>query len=493
MAREPETAARSNFYKTPSGDAMTTPLVPLTIFGWIPFSLLLVASRIPIRKAIIFIFIAAWLFLPVAAFAFSGIPDLTKSTVVSYSVILAVLIFDTQRLLAFRPGWWDLPAVMLCVSALPTSIVNGLGVYDGLSITLANILTWGVPYFTGRLYLGSLQGLRQLAIGIFLGGLAYVPLCLFEVRLSPQLHRIVYGYFPHSFAQTIRYSGWRPQVFMQHGLELGLWMFAATLIGLWLWRSGGPKELKGVPLALLVPILIVTFVLAKSTGAWGLCLLGLMVLVAGTILRSSLPVYLTIGAIAFHLITNTMGTPPHTTAVVEFLRTTPLPVDRIESLKFRFDNEALLTEHAKERWLLGWGGYDRNRVYFDNGKPVVTDSLMIIYFGTRGIVGLFSFYVFLLLPVVGLVWRKCPGRTWARPDCAPAVAIAIVILMYAVDCLLNAMINPVYILATGSLAGYAFSKERAPRRRRLPVARQLRYRQAPARQLSATAGGQGGR
>ena len=57
-----------------------------------------------------------------------------------------------------------------------------------------------------------------------LGGLIYVPLCLFEVRMSPQLHNMVYGFAQHSFGQTVRGGGWRPMVFMQHGLAVGLFM-----------------------------------------------------------------------------------------------------------------------------------------------------------------------------------------------------------------------------------------------------------------------------
>ncbi len=471
---------------------MATPLVPLAIYGWIPFSLMLVASRFDIRKAMIFIFIAAWLFLPIAAFGIPGFPDLTKQSVVSYSALLAVLIFDSKRLVSFRPGWWDLPVLILCASTIATSVNNGLGLYDGLSTCVRSIFDWGAPYFIGRLYLGSFEGLRQLAVGIFIGGLAYAPLCLLEVRLSPQLHLWVYGYFPHSFAQTKRFGGWRPQVFMQHGLQVGLWMFAATLVGIWLWYAGGFRQLRGLPkffstpiqlvssavagvfggrtgstfMRLAVPILIVTFILVKSTGAWILCIVGLGLLFGGVMLRSSLPVYLVIGAMIFHLSVSLLTNSVHTTQLIDFLRSTPFPEARISSLEFRFDNEELLAAHARERWLLGWGSHNRNRVVNEEGHSITTtDSLWIIFFGQRGAIGLTALYATFFLPVVGII-RRCPAHTWRRPDRAPAIVLAIVLLMYAADCLVNAMLNPVYVLAAGGLSGCAFALKPAATKRR---------------------------
>jgi len=34
--------------------------------------------------------------------------------------------------------------------------INGSGVYDGLSVMLSQIVTWGLPYFIGRVYFDDL-------------------------------------------------------------------------------------------------------------------------------------------------------------------------------------------------------------------------------------------------------------------------------------------------------------------------------------------------
>jgi hypothetical protein len=68
----------------------------------------------------------------------------------------------------------------------------------------------------------------------------------------------------------------------------------------------------------------------------------------------------------------------------------------------------------------------------------------------------------MLLPVVTLFWSRYPARTWTNPQVAPAVAVAVAIVLYMLDCVMNAMINPIYIFACGGIAGLAMSPE--PRR-----------------------------
>ena len=37
---------------------------------------------------------------------------------------------------------------------------------------------------------------------LLIGGLIYIPFCLFEIKMSPQLHKWVYGYHQHAFDQN---------------------------------------------------------------------------------------------------------------------------------------------------------------------------------------------------------------------------------------------------------------------------------------------------
>ena len=58
---------------------------------------------------------------------------------------------------------------------------------------------------------------------------------LFEIRMSPQLHRWLYGYYPFGFITQMRYGGFRPSVFMENGLVCAFFamtaMVAATAFG----------------------------------------------------------------------------------------------------------------------------------------------------------------------------------------------------------------------------------------------------------------------
>jgi len=448
-----------------------TPQAQLAMLAWIPL-LLYLFIRFPVQKAVVIGFIGAWLFLPQkAGFSFVGLPDYGRLSAASYGILLATCIFDVGRFHSFKFGLLDLPMLIWCVSPLASSLSNGLGLYDGLSSTLSETVQWGFPYFLGRIYFNDSKGLRLLAMGIFLGGMVYVPLCLYEVRMSPQLHNMVYGYFPHSFLQTMRYGGFRPQVFMQHGLAVGVWMMAATLVGIWLWQAGVIKQVWGIPMKWLVPLLLITFILCKSTGAWLLCGFGLVIIFAARWLRTALPLFLLIGGIfcyQFYVATGQF-TPQQQDQLISLMAQTTTE-ERADSLKTRFDSEQLLGEKARQRIIFGWGGWGRNRVteYDWRGEPVdvaVTDSFWIITFGTKGLVGVFSITAALLLPVV-ILCRRYPAQYWFNPKVAPAVAVAVTVTLYMNDNLLNAMFNPVFPLVSGGIAGLVLqgSDMKVPRR-----------------------------
>src|SRR4051794_19272701 len=218
------------------------------LWAWIPIALLIFAFLKP-RRAVLVAYIGAWMFLPMYDIKMNGIPDLSKITVASMGVILGMLCFDLGTVLKFRPNWYDLPMLAWCVLPFVTSMKNDLGDKDGLSNVLTQVFMWGIPYFVGRCYFKDWEGVRELGVAIFVGGLIYVPLCLFEMKISPQLHKWVYGFRAHTFAQELRWGGYRPQVFMQSGLAVAMWMTSASLVGVWLWVTGALKKVWGMPMA----------------------------------------------------------------------------------------------------------------------------------------------------------------------------------------------------------------------------------------------------
>jgi len=445
-----------------SGNPFASPnlMVPLVMFGWIPFVIYLF-SRYPARRAIVISFVGAWLFLPQAVLPLPGIPDYDKIAATCYGILLATCIFDVGRFSTFRLSWIDIPMVIWCLCPVASSLSNDLGLYDGMAAALGQTVTWGVPYFLGRIYLNSLNGMRELAIGIFVGGLAYVPLCWFEMRFSPQLHRIVYGGNPGAdFSQTIRLGGYRPTVFLTHGLAVGAFMMGATLVGIWLWQTGTVKQLWSIPIEWLVGALFITFILTRSTGAYALLAGGIAVLFVAKNLRTAILAFVLIAGIAVYLYLNAASGAYVADQMAESLSKI-LPEDRVGSLVFRLNNEELLSAKARERITFGWGGYGRALLFNPDGSQrTIPDSLWINIFGQNGIVGLVSLFVAMLLPTLSLFWARYPARLWTNRRVASAAVIALMTALYMVDCLINAMVNPIYILAAGGIAGLVLKRER---------------------------------
>ena len=386
-----------------------TPLVPITLFAYVPVVLLLFALLSP-RQAVIVAMLAGFLFLPEAGYEFRGLPAYTKISAISVGPILGVALFDWHRIASFRPRLLDLPMAVWCLCPLFSSLSNGLGIYDGLSGVLTQMFRWGIPFFLGRLYLSDLQGLRYLAVGVLIGGLLYVPLCLYEFRMSPQLNSMLYGFRPrHRFPQ-MRFGGYRPSVFLETGLTLGLWMGMSSLIGVWLWVCGAARRLLGMPMAVLIPVLLITTVLCRSAGAMALLLLGLAVLHATKWARMRAPVIalIAIGPLFMAGRASGLWSGDELVSVASVF----VGAERGASLEYRLANDDALAKKALERPLCGWGGWGRSRLHDERGKTsAATDGWWIIALGQNGLIGLASMSMAFLLPVAVLIWR-CPPSTW---------------------------------------------------------------------------------
>ena len=439
-----------------------TILVPIVLFGWIP-AVLAMFAFLPPRRAVIVAFLVGWLFLPEAAYELQGLPDYTKVSATTCGIFLATVLFDPGRVRRVRLSFIDLPIVVFCVVPLVSSLTNGLGPYDGVSGVFHRTVIWGFPYFIGRAYFTKLSSLRELAVGVFVGGLIYVPLCLWEIRMSPQLHATLYGFSPSPFHAVIRLGGYRPKVFLHSGLPLGLWMTTASLMGVWLWRSGALQRVAGIRVTWLVGVLLGTTVFCKSFGALILLMLGLGCLFVARQLRLTLIMVALVCIPPAYMLARTVGgwypgTFVNAVALVD--------EQRAGSFSFRLHHEDSLAERALQRPVFGWGGWGRNRVVDEStGADIsVTDGLWVIVLGQNGIIGLTGVTAVLLLPAA-LLFRRFPATTWRKPALAAPVALAIVPVLYAMDCLMNAMPNPILVLASGAIAGYLVATDA---RRRAP-------------------------
>jgi hypothetical protein len=362
------------------------------------------------------------------------------------------------RLLRLRPRLVDLPAALWCLWPIQSSLANGLGLHDGLSAAFENFLTVGVPYLLGRAYCANLLALREIAIAIFLGAVVYIPLCLWEIRFSPQLHRTLYGFHQHSFGQTIRFGGYRPVVFMDHGLMVGMWMTAGCLLGFWLWRTRSLRVAFGLPVVGLLAALFCTAVLCKSVGAIILLAVGVLATLWTSQMRTRLALALLIIASPAYLSLRIAG-PWDEEPVLEVARDVAGEL-RTESLHFRFRNEKLLLARALEKPVTGWGRWGRFLVTDpETGKSLtIPDGLWIVALGEYGLIGLVAITTTLLLPAF-LFLLRFRAAEWNRPEVAPVAALALLLALYMIDNLANALVNPLYFIAAGGLTGLPPKRE----------------------------------
>lgn len=409
-------------------------------------------SKYSPSKAVLISFFGAVLFLPMEELQVPLILY-NKMTAVGIGVLAAMFVHDGERVKEFPFRAADIPMVLWLSAGIFASVLNGLGLKDGIQEAFNTFMLWGVPYMAGRLYLSGYKEQLLMCRFFFMAALVYLPFVYFELVMSPQAHRIVYGYMQHDFSQVIRGNGYRPMVFMQHGIMLGTFMCMGTLVGIWCtFTKVFPAKIHNVPTWMLTVVLLISSIACKSSGAVGLMLLGTALLVTSSKLKTQLLVWVVILIPIAYISTRATGYWDGQNAVD--LVAEKFSEDRSLSLKFRMDNENILIEKAMEKPIFGWGGWGRSRVYDpDTGEDIsTTDGFWIITLGRWGFLGLFSVSMIVALPMILFLIRFHP-RTWHYPRIAPAVVLALMPLLFLIDCTLNAMVNQMYILCAGSVMG----------------------------------------
>ncbi|MFI4870187.1 MAG: hypothetical protein ACIARQ_00105 [Phycisphaerales bacterium JB061] len=481
-----------------------TPQGYIALLGWFFVGVPALFLFLPKRTAAFSGLVIGWLFLPWGHFQVGPL-DITRNVAVSLNVIGCIFFFDPTRFLRLRPSWFDLPIVVWCISPFFTSMSNDLGAYDGAANIQSQLYVWGLPYLIGRLYVTDYAALRHMAMIFIFAALLYVPFILWEIRFSPRLHQSIYGFrtYDHGGTATRRLGGWRPLVFQRHGLMMGVLMASCTLLACWFWftktirvfplmppgmrgrrmiqDTGGRRRVVDAvgPTVVFWPIvigLLGVFVLCRALNGLLVFAIACGALGALRVLKIRIPMVL-FALIPFVFVGVRM-TQQYTN--ISFDQTlvdlvAKIDEDRAGSVQFRFENEHMLLEKAMERPLLGWGGWGRNRVYDDAGNDLtVTDGFWIITLGQNGIIGLTASFLVLLLPVFMLLKRFNAERL-ISPEYAAATGLAAVLCMYAMDCLPNSMLNPMYVMAAGGITGLVVTEKAAGR-----VGARSRHRQRVA-------------
>lgn len=439
--------AESSLHCYPRGRSIVRFLIPIMLIGWVPICLVLMAT-LPRRVSVVIAVIGGWLILPPTSLSISGLTSFGKPSAITFGVLLGTALVMPERLLRFRLHLLDLSMICLCAAPFISSITNGLGAYDGVSAVSSLVFIWGLPYLVGRLHFTGERSLRDLLIGMVVGCVVLIPFCLIEMELGPVLIWKIYGFgkVPHG----MRFGGWRPRVFFPDGLELGLWMSACVLAAFWLWRSGTLQRLGGFRVGRVVlPVITVTTVFCRSTGALSLLLAGLATLWVSKRLNSRLAMVLLLAAPLIYVGVRVPNLWDYT-GYIDFL-TTNFDAARAQSLEFRLYHEDMLIDKALQQPLFGWGGWGRARVFTEQGRDIsVTDGLWIIIMGNNGAFGLGSLLASFLLPGFFVAWRYGP-REWTNSVAAGHAAATCILAIFMIDSLLNAFPNAVYVVLLGGL------------------------------------------
>jgi hypothetical protein len=427
----------------------------LMMVGWFPLCFVLFLVMRP-TKAVATGMVAGLLLLPNIEYEFFRIPDYDKSMAVGLGLILAALAFDRARLLSFRPRWVDLPVVIICVAPLLSNLANGYPLWSGLSGAFSAFVRWGMPWILGRIYFADFKPQHQLALAIVVGALLYAPFCLFEMKMSPLLHEIVYGVKLKTVKHAQRGMFWRPNVFLSHGLMCALYLAMAAFLAFTLWFTKARTALLRLPMLIVLAVLVAITVGASSKNAFLMMVVGMGCVVVARRLRTGLPVLLLI-AIPVVYVGLRQGLGWDGQEIVEVSRSV-FGEGRASSLELRFESEAMLSERAGEKVWLGYadmGEFTGNQPRDGTDRQdfnIIVDSMWLIFLGTNGVVGLLgAFSAMLLAPF--LLWKRLPARYWTHPSVSMTTALAIMSALFALDCLLNSFENPVFIAAGGGVCG----------------------------------------
>lgn len=412
------------------------------------------------QRGLIWSVIVGYLFLPEAwAFDLPLLPPYAKREAIAFGVLLGVLV--TQQKAEFPPeadsvakGVMTSLIVMLLMLTPFLNMLTNRDSYTigplwfppiGLWDVFANVFSWLIaltPFFFARRFLYNYEYHRELLKAMMIMGLIYAPLVLFELRMSPQLNNIVYGYFPHDWVQHVRGGGWRPLVFLSHGLDLGFFLLTVVLAVIGLLRIS-----RGSYKFLYILIGLGLFILLLASRNFGAFAIGAMLALGALLLKPKTHVRI---AVILAILFTTY--PITRQAFIQPLMAGAAWVseDRAGSLGVRFDNEDILMAHAMERPVAGWGPWGRWRVYGPNGEDFVTsDGIWVIQLSMWGWIGFLGFFGLLMAPI--LLLKRAEQR---QPYSTVTSVMALMIAGNLVYMIPNATLTPITWLIAGALAGY---------------------------------------
>lgn len=429
-----------------------------------PILALVIFAHAKFVPAIITAAVVPYLLLPEAfAIPLPGLPDLDKTAIISIGLVAGIVIYRKRarakaELTELNTANRGAAVMLLSLLAIvvvgivftvmgnremlvfgPT-VLPAMRSWDAISL-IGDLTLLLIPFFIARRYLATQKEHRALLTAFVIAGLFYSLLMLVEIRLSPQLHRWVYGYHQSSFLQHIR-DGFRPMVFLQHGLWVGFLMFMTVMAAAGLWKAD-----RNVKWLWAGGWLLFILMISKNLGAVMIAFLCLGIFF---IFLRKMQIWAVI-AIALTTLTYPALRQAEFIPLDEILAAASLvSEDRAQSLEFRLNNEDQLLRRAFEKPLAGWGGWARDRIYDEYGDDIsISEGTWILVLGSRGWIGYVGFFGLLTFSLFAL---SATARRKEIPY--ETMALALICAGNLIYMIPNATLTPIGLMCFGALAGF---------------------------------------
>ena len=367
------------------------------------------------------------------AITLSRIPDLDKFVVSALGVLIGTIIFHPHVLMRFRPRWFDAILPLMMLAGVATSVKNGLGAYDGCSLAFKTTVTFLLPLFLARVHLGTPQGIKTFLFVLVAASVIYTPFLLWEWRMSPQLHRTVYGYFQHDFVQFRRWGFFRPVVCFRHALDLGRFYAFSAFVAAFPLREEVKRRIPFGNFAFLIPLF--GLLLTMSFGPY--LLFGFLSCTYFLVRRWNWTGYIIPAAAVVWAVLLIMGLRPLYGATDALRAISP---DRAQSFQYRLNALETYRTNIMSQPIWGHGRFGRGRI-----NKIATDSTLLVRSLSDGLVGTGLYFAWWICAMhVGLrLARKTRGTPFHALALGGSVLPPLCIAVSMVDAALDPQVEMV--------------------------------------------------
>lgn len=379
---------------------------------------------------------------------------LDKRLVGGIALLVGVLVADRRAFGRFQPNWLDLPMGLYLADALA-----GLGfgsfkaTCDAVNLLLERGIGWGVPYWVGRVYFADADGPGRVGRAIAWAGVLYIPICLYEGFAGPTryLAGLLYGIDAH-YTTAERLGGWRPEGFMESGLELACWMALTAVTATWMavgnfWR---PRPILGW---IVASALILTTIACRGVYGYLVLLTGLLAIGLTLGLRSRIPLValVTLGLAYMGLRLTGVW---NGDALVDLAARV---VGRPGTVAIRLGAEDLLLGRVLGQVpLFGFGFY----IWHEEGLSYWPDGWWLHQLWMAGLVGLVLHVAALCVVPIGVTLARPPGRPTRAQAADPSWGLALFLVLFLLDGLHNTSYLAPVAWVGGTLVGQAVRARR---------------------------------